>query len=160
MLAMLVVLTGLVMDTGLVIETEVGMVMVIGAGVVIEVDVVIEVGIVIGVVIVIGVAMVIGFIYKRREPDQSEPVWLPVEPILVVLRHLSELLELVALLGLLELFAEPKLHVGQSLIISNATSLVIQATIGPRPRGTLTPDDVQLLMDWLLGRVMFSVTKP
>ena len=61
---------------------------------------------------------------------------------------------------MLELLAEPKLHVGQSLIISKATSLVIHATIGPSPGGTLTPDDVQLLMDWLLGRVMFRVTKP
>lgn len=68
---------------------------------------------------------------------------------------LLELLELLELLG-----AAPKLHVGQSLLISSPTSLVIHATIGPSPGGTLTPDDVQLLLAWLPGRVTFRVTKP
>jgi len=53
------------------------------------------------------------------------------------------------------------LHVGQSILISCLTSIVIHATIASRPTGMFIPNEV--LVVWLLcyiERVMFRVTRP
>jgi len=82
---------------------------------------------------------------------------VPLVPLLELPEGFVPFVELL----LLVLFTYPKLHVGQSLLISCLTSIVIHATMASRPTGMFIPNEV--LVVWLaccIERVVFRVTRP